>query len=46
MAQNVNFSIDHSQVPANKEQYQILVRILIYLSHTRSDIVYAAGVLS
>jgi len=31
---------------ADKERYQRLVGKLIYLSHTRSDIAYAVGVIS
>ena len=34
------------QVPTNKERYQKLVEILIYLSHTRLDIAYAVSVVS
>jgi hypothetical protein len=32
--------------PVDKEQYQRLVRRLIYLSHTRPNIAYAASVVS
>jgi hypothetical protein len=35
---------DH--VPKNKERYQRLVRKLIYLSHTCSDIAYAVSVIN
>jgi len=44
--ENVKLSALSNQIPANKEQYQRLVRRLIYLAHTRPDLAYSLSVVS
>ena len=44
--QNHRLGLFPDQVPTHKEQYQRLIRRLIYLSHTRPDIVCAVSVVS
>jgi Reverse transcriptase (RNA-dependent DNA polymerase) len=43
---NVKLGEFKDQVPTNKERYKRLVGKLIYLSHNRSDIVYAVSLVS
>jgi Reverse transcriptase (RNA-dependent DNA polymerase) len=44
--QNLKLGNDPDQIPTDKERYQKLVGKLIYLSHTRPDIVYAVSMVS
>ena len=46
MVPNHGFKIVDGAKPTDCERYQRLVGKLIYLSHTRSDITYAVGVVS
>ena len=46
IAHNVKLSIHDDQIPTDREQYQWLVGKLIYLSHTRPDVVYAVSLVS
>ncbi|XP_038882207.1 uncharacterized mitochondrial protein AtMg00810-like [Benincasa hispida] len=43
---NAKLSDKNDKIPVNKERYQRLVGKLIYLSHTRPDILYAVGIVS
>lgn len=46
MEVNAKLSDIKDDVPVNTRRYQILVERLIYLSHSRPDIVFAVGMVS
>jgi hypothetical protein len=46
MEENLKLCVHSNQVPANKERYQRLVGILMYLAYTRPDLAYVLSVVS